>query len=94
MILDFAEGTKPSQVVDQDDSTPLQSVLASSRMGTLPWEEERLASMMHNKTKSLSPSVTLQIWGQLRADTVPWMIPFSDRKVHPSRIRLENGKFR
>jgi hypothetical protein len=64
--------------------------LPSSRL--LDWEEGALKDYKVG-SESLSASMTSHLWARVRAQTIPWMIPCTQRKVSRSKIRLPNGEF-
>ena len=64
------------------------------KIGMLDWEEKAIEAIKNNRASSeaMSPSETLQLWGQVRDQTIPWMIPATEKRTLRSKIRLPNGK--
>jgi hypothetical protein len=62
---------------------------APTTWGLLDWELEALRGSPVQPNDVTFP----KMWSQVRAQTIPWMVPYTSRRIPKTRIRLGNGKF-
>jgi hypothetical protein len=60
----------------------------STIMGLLDWELEALQGSTVQSSDGNFPKV----WSQVRAQTIPWMVPYARGRIPRATIRLANGK--
>ncbi|CAB9515701.1 expressed unknown protein [Seminavis robusta] len=82
------QSKKEQSVSSSLETRPPQQ--STTRVGLLEWEQERLQAA--GLFASADTKAMQQVWAQIRSETLPWMVPYTSRKLEQTRIQLSNGK--